>query len=443
MNREERILSMNIVYMHTHDTGRYIEPYGYQVPTPHLKQLAEEGILFRHAYNAGPTCSPSRSALLTGMAPHSCGMIGLAHRGFELNDYGKHLASFLRVHGYETVLSGVQHEGLQPELLGYERVLHKASGKKNGEWDLANAELAANFLKSPGRTKSFFLSFGMFSTHREFPDTDRQIHANYVMPPFPLADTKQNREDMAAFIASAGTADQCVGIVLNALRESGLDRETIIIFTTDHGIAFPRMKCNLYDTGIGVSLILNYPGQKRQGQAVDALVSHIDLFPTICDLLSLDKPDWLQGHSLVPLLEGEVEQVREEIFSEVTFHAAYEPMRCIRTARFKYIRLFDEHAGHVPANIDDGLSKSFVIEHGILEEKRDKEMLFDLYLDPVERNNRVDDPHYQHIYVDLSKRLRSWMVQTEDPLLQGKVPAHAGAKVNKRTSLSPKLQEFD
>ena len=77
---------MNILYIHTHDSGTYLQPYGHNIPTPNLMKLAREGTLFRHAYCAGPTCSPSRAALLTGMSPHSCGMLGLAHRGFRIND---------------------------------------------------------------------------------------------------------------------------------------------------------------------------------------------------------------------------------------------------------------------------------------------------------------------------------------------------------------------
>src|SRR5947207_3061874 len=82
--------SPNILYLHSHDTGRYIQPYGYAVPTPNLQKLASEGFLFRRAFDAAPTCSPSRAALLTGHCPHENGMLGLAHRGFSLNDYNQH-----------------------------------------------------------------------------------------------------------------------------------------------------------------------------------------------------------------------------------------------------------------------------------------------------------------------------------------------------------------
>jgi arylsulfatase A-like enzyme len=437
---------MNIVYMHTHDTGRYIQPYGYSVPTPRLQAFAEEAILFRQAFNAAPTCSPSRAALLTGMAPHSAGMLGLVHRGFGLRQPERHLAAYLRRNGYLTALSGVQHESSDPQTIGYELILHSGNSKNktDGSWDEENARRAAEFIRSRESGQPFFLSFGMFSTHRDFPEPDPDINPNYILPPQPLADTKQNREDMAAFMTSARTADRCAGIVLDAIREAGLENNTLIIFTTDHGIAFPRMKCNLYDTGIGVSLIMKVPGlANSKGRVIDALVSQIDLYPTICDLAGIEKPDWLQGVSLVPLLAGETERIRDHLFSEVTYHAAYEPMRCIRTERYKYIKLFDDYDGHVPANIDDSPSKSFLLDSGLLDEKRDREQLYDLYLDPTERVNRVADPAYKAVYEDLAAKLADWMKETSDPLLAGKVPLPPGGKANKRTSLSPRSGEFE
>src|SRR5688500_20272882 len=86
----------NILYLHSHDTGRFIQPYGHQVPTPNIQRLADQGLLFRKAFCAAPTCSGSRSALLTGQYPHANGMMGLAHRGFELYDYSHHIVHTLR-----------------------------------------------------------------------------------------------------------------------------------------------------------------------------------------------------------------------------------------------------------------------------------------------------------------------------------------------------------
>ena len=95
--------------------------------------------------------------------------------------------------------------------------------------------------------------------------------------------------------------------MLDALRDSGLWEDTILLLTTDHGIAFPHMKCNLYDTGTGVTLCIKPAGNWCTPRALDALVSQLDVFPTLCDLLHLEKPDWLQGTSLLPLLLGEKE----------------------------------------------------------------------------------------------------------------------------------------
>ncbi|MFW6309015.1 MAG: sulfatase [bacterium] len=445
---------MNIIYIHTHDSGKFFEPYGYHLPTPNIKQLAEEGALFRHCYNTAPTCSPSRSGMLTGMTPHSCGMLGLAHRGWQLNDYSQHLVQYLNQKGLDTILCGIQHEAPETEMIGYSKVLGVQNYdmddtlQDRAAWDLENARSVAGYLRDyadSNQESPFFLSFGMFNTHREFPEPQSENAADYIKPPFPLYDCQQNREDMAGYIESVKVVDKCTGIVLDTLRETELMEDTLIIFTTDHGIAFPRMKCNLYDTGIGVALIIKSPHTDQKGIVTDELVSQLDIFPTICDLLDMETPEHLQGQSLRPLLEGKNEKIRDEIFAEVTYHAAYEPMRCVRTERYKLIKFFDFHNNIVPANIDDSLSKDFLLERDYLNNCREKEMLFDLHLDPVERENLIDDPRYSEIYNDLSRRLGDWMEETDDPLLDHayRVPLCEGAFANKRTTVSPRADDFE
>lgn len=447
---------MNILYLHTHDTGRYIQPYGHAVPTPNLQNLAQEGTLFRQAFCAGPTCSPSRAGLLTGTAPHTNGMLGLAHRGFQLKDYGQHLVQFLNRHGYETVLCGEQHEAKATEMIGYQKILDMDNPKIGEklrqpaeeemdimERDLRNARMVADYLQSSKKENPFFLSFGMVSTHREFPELDGTVDPDYVMPPHPLYDSSENRTDFAAYIQMAKTADQCVGIVLEALNKAGLEEETLVIFTTDHGIAFPKMKCTLFDTGIGVSLIVKYPGNPSQGGVVDALVSQIDVFPTICDIIGVDKPDHLQGYSFLPILKREQAKIREQVYSEVTFHAAYEPQRAVRTERYKLIELYCEHDNYVPANIDDSVSKDFLMESELLKQRRDKVMLFDLHHDPTERNNLAEHPDYQGIKQELLAKLEQWMKETDDPLLAGYVQRPQGAIVNKLSCISPEEQDYE
>lgn len=438
----------NIIYIHSHDTGRYIQPYGYAVPTPHLMALAEEGTLFRQAYCAAPTCSPSRAALLTGTAPHVNGMMGLTHRGFRLNDYSQHLSHYLADNGYETVLCGVQHEttkDIVDETLGYTLNITSSDFVKaeRDRFDLSNAQAVADYLQQP-KDKPFFLALGFNNTHRDFPENHEGINENYVLPPYPLYDNAQNRKDMASYMASARVLDESVGIVMKALEQSGHEEDTILFFTTDHGIAFPHMKCNLQDSGIGISLIFKYPGNPTKGEAIDALVSHLDVYPTLCEMTGLTRPNWLEGRSMLPLFNGEAEQIRDEIFSEVTYHAAYEPMRCIRTDRYKYIYRFDdEYDGVVPSNIDNSRSKQFLLDHGLFERKIEKEQLYDLFFDPTEGNNVADHLNYKTIKQDLSSRLRQWMSETDDPLLKGKVPKPEGAKICKKTSIQTSDHDYE
>jgi len=101
---------MNLVYIHTHDMGKTISPYGHSAPTENIMAFAKEATVFTNSFCVAPTCSPSRAGLLTGTYPHQNGMLGLAQRGFNLNDYSQHLVQFLSRHGYTTVLSGIQHE---------------------------------------------------------------------------------------------------------------------------------------------------------------------------------------------------------------------------------------------------------------------------------------------------------------------------------------------
>jgi N-sulfoglucosamine sulfohydrolase len=277
----------NIIYIHSHDSGRYLQPYGHPAPTPHLQRLASEGVLFRRAFSAAPTCSPSRAALLTGQCPHQNGMLGLAHRGFSLNDYKKHIVHTLRDAGYRSVLAGVQHVAAKPETIGYDEVLRP---KTTSALDVAPGAVA--FLDSRPK-QPFFLDVGFFETHREYHKPTPADDPRYLQPPVPIPDTPETRLDMAGYYASARVLDDGVGKVLAALERNGLAGNTLVISTTDHGVAFPLMKCNLEDFGWGVSLIMRGPGVFRGGKVSDALVSQVDVFPTLCEVLGIGKPAWL------------------------------------------------------------------------------------------------------------------------------------------------------
>ena len=246
---------MNLLYLHTHDMGRYNAIYGHNIPTPNMLRAARECVIFRNAHSACPTCSPSRAAMLTGQLPHNNGMMGLAHRGFALRDPAQHLAQFLGRNGLETALCGVQHEAADVSTLGYGQVL--AQGAHS---DAERAEAAVRFLRErkPGGAP-FFLSVGFSQSHRPYP-AHSDIDPDFVRVPPCLPDTAKTRADMADYMTGVREVDRCMGLVLDALRDAGLWQETILLLTTDHGIAFPHMKCNLYDEGTGVTLCLKPAG---------------------------------------------------------------------------------------------------------------------------------------------------------------------------------------
>jgi len=418
----------NILYIHSHDTGRYVQPYGHAVPTPNIQRLAEQGVLFLQNFCAGPTCSPSRASLLTGQCAHSSGMIGLAHRGFSLKDYKQHIVHTLHKVGYHSALSGVQHVAKNAEIIGYDQILTTQGGKA--------AQTAVDFLDN-APPQPFFLSVGFGVTHRKFPEPGPDEDDRYCLPPAPLPDTPKTRRDMAAFKASARILDQNIGVVLESLDKNGLTENTLVICTTDHGIAFPGMKCNLTDHGIGVMLIMRGPGGFTGGRVCDAMVSHIDVFPTICDLLEIEHPQWLQGKSMMTLIRGEADEINEEIFSEVTYHAAYEPQRAVRTQRWKYIRRFEERHTPVLPNCDDSLSKDVWMKHGWRERPVLQEQLYDLILDPNETHNLAGESSMDEVLDEMRGRLERWMRSTDDPLLKGPVPAPSGARFNDPDGISP------
>ncbi|MFW6006778.1 MAG: sulfatase [Halanaerobiales bacterium] len=428
----------NILYLHSHDSGRYIQPYGHNVSTPNLQQLAEEGVVFRQAFCANPTCSPSRAALLTGQAPHSNGMVGLAHLGMTLNNYDEHIIHTLKKEGYNTVLTGIQHVAPEPEMIGYDHILENES-----EEELPTEDLAAEFLEKE-QEEPFFLAVGFGDTHRKFeepagdsPDTD----PDYVKPPEPIADTPETRKDMAGFNSSCKTLDKKMGQVLDALEKAGLKDNTLVICTTDHGLAFPYMKCNLTDHGTGVFLMMRGPEAFNEHQVIDSLVSQIDVFPTVCDFLDIEKPDWLQGNSLMPIITGEKEKIRDAVFTEVNYHVCYEPQRAVRTKKYKYIRRFMKQDTPFLPNCDDSPSKDLWMDHGWKQKHIAKEQLYDLVYDPNETNNLADSPEYEEILDEMRTKLKSWMKETEDPLLEGPVPHPEGALLMEGDKVSPSRVE--
>ena len=409
---------INLVYIHSHDVGRYIQPFGYSIDTPNLQRLAETGMLFRNMHCAAPSCSPSRAAMLTGLYPHCAGMYGLVNRGFELEKKECHMASWLSRNGYASILAGIQHVTKERNGIPYDIILEQKKGRDDLQADVI-VQQGLEVLKHI-QDRPFFLDIGFSDTHRPFRDGTKSYNPAYVKTPEPLPDTKQVREDMAGFMAEAGIFDSAVGSILEGLDKMGLRKNTLILCTTDHGIAFPSMKCNLTSFGTGVFCIMSLPGKIIEGRASDALLSQIDLFPTLCELLDIPKPTWLQGLSFSALLMGNEVQPREELCAEITYHCNYEPQRMVRTPRYLYIRRFTEWNGIYCADCDEGASKTLWMENGWQNRTIDREQLYDLLFDPMEADNQVDNPEYQTVLQDMRGRMERWQKKTEDFLYTGK-----------------------
>lgn len=378
---------------------------------------------FDRAFCTAPLCSPARGSLFTGRFPHSNGLMGLAHLGWEYRPGERTLPMLLGGTGYETALVGLQHESADSMSVGFDRVIQTDESQ---QYCGPVARLAAAYLRDPARRSSpFFLTVGMFETHRPYP-ADRYTPADPAIvdvPPF-LPDTQETREDLAAFHGSIAAVDEATGAVLAALEDAGLADDTWVIFTSDHGIAFPRAKSTLYDPGLAVALVMRLPrGWGRPPPALGQLVSHVDVVPTILERLGLEIPPAVQGSSFGPLLSGEPDE-RRDIFGEKNWHDLnqYDPMRCIRTRRHKYIRSYEPRpALLLPGDIEASRTRAGMGDDHLAS--RPSEELYDLDADPLEQRNLAGDDRYEDTRRALAGRLDDWRHRTGDPLLDGPIPA--------------------
>lgn len=417
----------NIVYIHSHDSGRYIEPYGYQISTPNLQRFADEGMVFRQVFTASPTCSPSRASLMTGMTPGCNGMWGLAHKGYTLNDYAQGLVPFLKGLGYKTALAGVQHiyadrdQVVAATQVGYDDVLKVQGGLAKGVTDTATAYLE-NSVTGP-----FFLDVGFVETHvadeRDWKPNGGRFFYDGGDPstaelPVTLADTPETRSDMADFEVAAGQLDANIGRILDTLARLGLADNTLVIVTTDHGIPFPGMKANHTDGGLGISLMLRGPHGFSGGKVSNALVSNIDVFPTLCEILEQPVPSWVQGTSLMPLVRGEKTEINDAVFAEYESHAVMDPTASVRTHDYKYIRRLAGDTEPRYANTDGTRTKELWLRDGWDLHLLEPEQLYDLKSDPLEKTNHAADPAYAAILADMRGRMVARMERYDNPLLR-------------------------
>lgn len=443
----------NLIYIHTHDSGKIFEPYYSSILTPNYQNFVDEALVFDRAFAASPTCSPSRASLLTGQMPHQNGMLGLANRGFELNDYSKHLVSILNKVGYTTCLCGIQHEyGRYTNFVeGANKIGYKVNltteiveddESDYYRWDYRNAEQVVNYLSSHDKNRPFFLSYGMFMTHRQYPIVKEKFDLDNCYFPEWLEKDEVVVDDYLGHLQSLRYFDECFGKVWRAIKDNGLVDNTIIVVTTDHGIAFPFAKCNLTDRGLGVNFSIKIPNNKNNGKRFNGLFSQVDFVPTILSLLNVDYEYTGVGidfsHSLVDNLFSE----REYVFGEVNFHTSYEPIRSVRSDKYLFIKYFDDYKNFNLSNIDDSLTKDYYIEQKYLNGTKELEQFYDLEKDPNQLNNLIFSEDYFEIIKDFKIKMFQFMVDTDDFLLNKEFEWKKSWIINKKEAVSPKNKDY-
>jgi len=421
----------NIILFITHDQGQFLGSYDFPLKTPNLDKVAKEGIRFTNHFCTAPQCSPSRGSIQTSLYPHQNGLMGLTNRGWNLPATNKTIPMYLRELGYTTHLVGLQHETNFPESLGYDTL-----GKRGKYFKHVTNKLDSQFLdflnNHKNDSKPFYANFGTFEVHRPFSLFGNPVSPSEVKTPPFLPNNEIIRKDLSEFYGAINRTDETIGKIRNYMEESGLIENTLFIYTTDHGSAFPRSKCTLYDPGIKTLLLMNLPSSESfsGGKVIDTSLSNIDILPTLIELGQGTSPSGIEGKSIIPYLKNEEQAVRDEIFAEKTYHELYDPIRCIRTKEFKYIYNFEklDTLYQIPLDILMDYSGQYMKDY--INEPRPTEEFYDLRKDPNEFNNIAGSREYNSIQEMLKRKLFDWLKTTNDPILQGRIPKQESANFN-------------
>ncbi len=412
-------MAPNILLIHCHDIGAYMGPYGgNDARTPNVDQLAAEGVVLEQHFAAAPTCSPSRASMVTGLVPHRHGLMGLQNGAiWNMDTSAPTIASQLAKAGYDTACFGVWHVNARPYASGF------------GVYDPeSQCELVAENVKAwladRDENKPFFAMAGFFEPHRVFTDEwGELIDEDEVTVPYFLPDIPETRAEMVRFYGDVSRADAAAGQILAALDEEGLNETTLVMFTADHGIAMPWAKGTLSDRGSHIGGILRWPGRIPAGSRYPHLTSNVDLLPTFLAAAGADglTPAEIDGQNVLEGLCGQDHMPRGHIFSELTWHDFYEPMRSVRTERYKLIRNFEIRDGQQLAG---DIQQSPIVPHirwQLRALKRPSYELYDLAADPHERENLAGIAEYGQIEAELKSVLLQHLESTSDPILVGPV----------------------
>jgi N-sulfoglucosamine sulfohydrolase len=429
----------NILLITADDLGLQLGCYGDKATrTPHLDALAQRGRLFENAYVAQASCSPSRSAMFTGLYPHANGQYGLVNGGFELHEplRAQTIPALLKKAAYRTGLLGKLHVAPENSFPFDTRIKVDTRDVK------AATEKAGEFLRAEGGAP-FFLMANFSDPHvigrsprppaEAFPTQYKGVPEHPLrvgeVPPFPFQqiDTPEQIERVTQYYNAVMRLDAGVGLLLAELEKSGHAKNTVVLFVGDHGPPFFRGKTSCYEGGVKVPMIAVWPGVFSAGERTTALVSTVDLLPTILDATSEPVPTGLHGLSLRHTVDAK--DHRAFLATEFHFHgtAPFFPRRTIRDTRFKLIHNLRAGKKQPSAGIDGDASLAMSrtgkfpgTRVGLAFERAANPPEFELYdlqADPWEFDDLAQKPEHTATLARMKEALLSWRRDTHDPLL--------------------------
>ncbi|KAH9209570.1 alkaline-phosphatase-like protein [Leptodontidium sp. 2 PMI_412] len=434
----------NIILLIADDLGRCLGCYGDPtIATPQIDKFAGQGALFSMAFTSTASCSCSRSVIYTGLHTHENGQYGLAcgRHHFTTFDHVETAPKIFGSLGYLTGIIGKVHVG-PPSAYPWE--VREESTTRDVAWV---ADRAAAFLKKAGEeSRPFFLTVGYIDPHRDltrsgFGNEDtfhsrikdvKYDPANVTVPEF-LNDLPEIRQETANYYSAISRLDQGIGYILDALKQSGHEEDTLVMFVSDNGPPFINSKTTLYDAGVRLPLIVRRPGSKP-GVVNPNMVSFIDILPTFLDWAgSPDLKSKRIGRSFLQILNRQdlVDGWQTHVFGSHSFHEItnYYPTRFMRTDRYKYHRNVEWKLNFpFAADLYGSLTWEAIRNSGThtmgkrpLKSyiQRPPEELYDLQTDPHEVKNLALNPDATHKgqLEKMRAATEEWQRQTEDPWL--------------------------
>jgi len=420
----------NIVFILADDcTYLDMEVYGGQARTPHLNQLAKEGMQFSRCFQTAPMCSPTRHNLYTGIYPIKS---GAWPNHTQVYPGTKSIAHYLKTAGYRVALSGKTHIG-PPESFPFEY---------SGEFRIANPDQPNPY---PGidellsTAKDTDTPFCLFACSNE-PHTPYTRGNSAAYPPETLllppsfVDTPETRLQYSKYLAEITYFDDQCGALLQLLDKHELRSNTLVMVASEQGSGFPFAKWTCYELGLTSGLIARWPGKITVGSQSDALVEYCDVTPTFLAAAGLATPSSIDGNSFLPVLLGTASEHRNYTFGLHTTRGIINGsstygVRSCGTKTFRYIRNLTPNIrfknvvtrkGGDKADFwsswvdraESGNRSAQTLVHRY--QYRPAEELYDVVQDPHCLNNLIAEPQHSETIKELSQELDQWMQSQGD-----------------------------